>query len=109
RLASSGAEVLVCPGSSHAERLQFLLDELGRRRITNVLVEGGGQVLGSLLELGEIDEIHAFVAPKVVGGEGAPGPIAGGGSPALSEALAIEPRVERSGSDIYIHGRVSRR
>ena len=60
--------MLVCPGESHAERLAWLLDELGRRQMTNVLVEGGGQLLGSLLDAGQIDEVHAFIAPKLIGG-----------------------------------------
>ena len=34
------------------------LEELGRRQMTNILVEGGEQLLGSLFDLGEIDEIH---------------------------------------------------
>ena len=45
-----------------------LLDELGRRRFTNVLVEGGGEVLGGFLDAGEIDEVHVFVAPRLAGG-----------------------------------------
>ena len=68
RLAAAGCEVIECPGESHADRLAWLLDELGRRRMTNILVEGGGQLLGSLLDLGQIDEVHAFIAPKLIGG-----------------------------------------
>jgi diaminohydroxyphosphoribosylaminopyrimidine deaminase / 5-amino-6-(5-phosphoribosylamino)uracil reductase len=41
-----------------------LLDELGRRRMTNLLVEGGAQVLGSLFDAELIDEVHVFVSPR---------------------------------------------
>ncbi len=109
RLTAAGCEVLVCPGATQAARLEWLLDELGRRRVTNVLVEGGGQLLGSFLELGQIDEVHAFIAPKIVGGQGAASPIGGLGIDAMAKALALrEPVVECSGSDAYVHGRVAR-
>jgi diaminohydroxyphosphoribosylaminopyrimidine deaminase/5-amino-6-(5-phosphoribosylamino)uracil reductase len=109
RLAGAGCEVLVCQGAAHHERLAWLLDELGRRQMTNVLVEGGAGVLGSLLELDEIDEVHAFVAPKLVGGRDAPGPIGGAGLDLLANALPlVDPQIERCGSDAYVHGRVRR-
>ena len=38
--------------------------------MTNVLVEGGAGLLGSLFDAGFVDEVHAFVAPKIVGGAG---------------------------------------
>ncbi len=50
RLCDAGCEVFPCPGETHAARLDALLAELGRRRWTNVLVEGGSRVLGSLLD-----------------------------------------------------------
>ena len=44
QLEQHGAEVFQCDGRNRAERLASLLDELGRRQMTNVLVEGGSQV-----------------------------------------------------------------
>jgi diaminohydroxyphosphoribosylaminopyrimidine deaminase/5-amino-6-(5-phosphoribosylamino)uracil reductase len=67
RLTSAGCEVLVCPGATPDERLGWLLDELGRRQMTNVLVEGGSQLLGSLLDLREIDEIHVILDEIILG------------------------------------------
>ena len=75
RLLDQGCEVLVCDASTHAARLDQLLDELGRRRMTNVLVEGGGRLLGTLFDLRAIDEIHVFIAPKLIGGAGALSPL----------------------------------
>ena len=45
-----------------------LLDELGRRGMTNVLLEGGGKVLGAFFDAGEVDAAEVFVAPIVEGG-----------------------------------------
>lgn len=109
RLAAAGCEVVVCAGASHAERLGWLLDELGRRRMTNVLVEGGSWLLGSLLDAGAIDEVHAFIAPKLIGGEQAPAPVGGAGVARMADALNLaSPQIKQCGSDVYVHGRIAR-
>ncbi len=109
RLSATGCEVLLCPGDSRDERLAWLLDELGRREMTNVLVEGGSQLLGSLFDAGQIDEVHVFIALKLIGGATAPAPIAGSGLAAMADALElISPRIEQSGNDVYVHGRIAR-
>jgi diaminohydroxyphosphoribosylaminopyrimidine deaminase/5-amino-6-(5-phosphoribosylamino)uracil reductase len=107
RLESAGCEVFVCPAETRAGRLDLLLAELGRRRMTNVLVEGGGQLLGTLLDIGQIDEVHVFVAPKIVGGENAPSPIDGEGVGDIASAVELEnARWQPIGPDIYLTGRV---
>jgi diaminohydroxyphosphoribosylaminopyrimidine deaminase / 5-amino-6-(5-phosphoribosylamino)uracil reductase len=107
RLGNASCEVVLCAGPTPAERLNFLWAELGRRRMTNVLVEGGGRLLGSLLDARAIDEVHAFIAPKLLGGAGAPGPIAGEGIAAMSAALSLqELQVQQLGGDVYVRGRI---
>jgi len=109
RLADAGCEVFVCEGATHSQRLESLLDELGRRRLTNVLVEGGGQLLGCLLDVRAIDEVHVFIAPKLIGGAAAGTAVAGRGVAAMSEALLLDaPEVRQAGSDTYITGRYFR-
>jgi diaminohydroxyphosphoribosylaminopyrimidine deaminase/5-amino-6-(5-phosphoribosylamino)uracil reductase len=107
-LESAGCEVLRCPGESHAERLLTLLTELGRRRMTNVLVEGGAQLLGALLDARQIDEVHAFIAPKLAGGATAPTAIGGRGRSLMAAAVLLtDPSIQQIGCDAYIHGRVA--
>ncbi|MGA2797953.1 MAG: bifunctional diaminohydroxyphosphoribosylaminopyrimidine deaminase/5-amino-6-(5-phosphoribosylamino)uracil reductase RibD [Thermoguttaceae bacterium] len=109
RLSDAGCEVFEFVGETHIDRLHGLLEELGRRRMTNVLVEGGGRVLGSLLDARQIDEVHVFIAPKLIGGSQAAVPFAGGGIERMSEALCIDaPEVEKIGDDVYVRGRVNR-
>ncbi|NQT36178.1 MAG: bifunctional diaminohydroxyphosphoribosylaminopyrimidine deaminase/5-amino-6-(5-phosphoribosylamino)uracil reductase RibD [Planctomycetes bacterium] len=109
RLTDAGCEVFVCPGESHADRLVALLDELGRRRLTNVLVEGGGRLVGSLLDGGQIDEVHVFIAPKLVGGAEATTPVAGVGLETIAQSLTLDaPKIQQIGPDMYIQGRVVR-
>lgn len=109
RLTRLGCEVFVSPSDTHAERLEALLVELGRRRLTNVLVEGGGSLLGSLFDRGEIDEVQVFIAPKLVGGQAAPSPLGGTGLGPMAEALRLASyELERLGDDLYLHGRINR-
>jgi diaminohydroxyphosphoribosylaminopyrimidine deaminase/5-amino-6-(5-phosphoribosylamino)uracil reductase len=110
RLEHAGCEVLVCESETHAGRLDQLLAELGRRRMTNVLVEGGGQLLGTLLDNGQIDEVHVFVAPKLLGGENARSPIDGEGVAQVAQAIPLDhPQWQQIGEDLYLSGRIVRR
>jgi len=109
RLRDSGCEIFTCTGATHALRLSELLTELGCRRMTNLLVEGGSRLLGELFDLGRIDEVRVFVAPKLSGGAAAPGPLGGRGLERMAEALDLcEVETEMLDRDIYLRGRVAR-
>ena len=108
-LQAAGCEILVCNGATSQARLEMLFDELGRRRMTNVLVEGGGRLLGSLFDARLIDEVHVFIAPKLAGSTEAPSPIAGRGVDTISSALAVKHLTIREiAGDIYLQGRIMR-
>lgn len=115
------APVLVFTPSSHTERFEnwtkrgaevFVvrtiagaMGELASRRMTNVLVEGGAGVLGSFLDSRLIDEVHAFIAPKLIGGECGLSPIGGRGIEKMSDALKLsDMSIQQLGEDIYVHG-----
>ncbi|MBN9118575.1 MAG: bifunctional diaminohydroxyphosphoribosylaminopyrimidine deaminase/5-amino-6-(5-phosphoribosylamino)uracil reductase RibD [Planctomycetes bacterium] len=101
--AADGAEVVGLRDA--AMSLDAVLADLGQRRFTNVLIEGGAGLLGSALDARAADEFHVFVAPKVVGGAAAPSPVGGAGVARMADALALD-RVtfEPSGADVYVHG-----
>ena len=106
-LSAAGCEVLRCAGHDASARLKALLQALGRRRWTNLLVEGGAGLLGGFFDLDLVDEIHVFVAPKVVGGQQAPGPVAGLGLDAIPQAARwYQPHIEILADDVYIKGRL---
>ncbi len=105
RLKSAGAEVLVLQSDDHEHRLREVLTELARRECTNVLVEGGSRILGSLLDANLIDEVYAFVAPKIIGGFLAPSPLAGNGLSHMNAALAFDGEWRASGVDMLFVGR----
>jgi diaminohydroxyphosphoribosylaminopyrimidine deaminase/5-amino-6-(5-phosphoribosylamino)uracil reductase len=68
-LREHGVQVLPLSGEGTVE-LEPLLDELGLRRWTRLLVEGGAKVLESFLSQALADEVLAFVAPRELGEEG---------------------------------------
>ena len=120
RLAAAGGEVIVCRSARddssksnddhHPVPIGALLDELGRRRMTNVLVEGGGTLLGSFFDAGAVDEVHVFIAPKIIGGFGASAPVAGQGIDGIASALnLVDVETRHVGDDLYLSGRVARR
>jgi diaminohydroxyphosphoribosylaminopyrimidine deaminase/5-amino-6-(5-phosphoribosylamino)uracil reductase len=106
KLRERGCEVLCLPSDSGRPSVTALLDVLGQRRMTNVLVEGGAGVLGAFFDADQIDEVHIFVAPKIVGGSGAKSPVGGHGVERIAEALSLtELTAENVDGDIYLHGR----
>jgi diaminohydroxyphosphoribosylaminopyrimidine deaminase/5-amino-6-(5-phosphoribosylamino)uracil reductase len=109
RLVEAGCEVFMCESREREPMLREVLSELAARRMTNVLVEGGGELLGSLLDAGQIDEVHVFIGPKLIGGAEAVPAIGGQGIASLQEALSLaNVSVERLEDDMYIHGRTRR-
>lgn len=67
-----------------------LLQELGRMGMTNLLVEGGGRVLGSFLDAGEVDAVEVFLAPIVEGGRPEYVPFVGVGVATMDLARRLE-------------------
>jgi diaminohydroxyphosphoribosylaminopyrimidine deaminase/5-amino-6-(5-phosphoribosylamino)uracil reductase len=71
-LANAGVTLIDVPGSEAGVDLLRALEALAERGITRLLVEGGGQIAGSLLRAGLVDRISWFHAPGVMGGDGWP-------------------------------------
>jgi len=107
--AADGAEVLPLPAGDGGLSVDDVLVELGRRRMTHVLVEGGAAVHGAFLDAGAVDELHVFVAPVLIGGAAAPGATGGRGAEKLAQALRLGGMTaEACGADVYLHGPASR-
>jgi diaminohydroxyphosphoribosylaminopyrimidine deaminase/5-amino-6-(5-phosphoribosylamino)uracil reductase len=109
RLRAAGCEVFVGSARSPEVRFGQLLDELGRRRMTNVLVEGGAKVLASLFAARLADEVHIFIAPTIIGGAGPIGPAGSADVDSVAMALAADTLAyQELDGDIYLQGRIRR-
>lgn len=85
-----------------------VLAELGRRGMTNILIEGGAMILGAFADLDLIDEVQVFIGSKLIGGQTAPGPVGGQGCDPLAKARLLDDlRVETLDGDAHLSGRVS--
>ena len=103
RYVEHGVEIWIGESLSHHERMLELLVHLGTRGITNLMVEGGGRLLGLLNDLGEIDEIHSFVAPKLLGGFHAVTPVTGLDRNKIADGIEMKLQsAQRVGEDVYL-------
>ncbi len=84
----SGVETFVA-GRERVE-LDRLWPELVRRRLDPVMVEGGSEVLASVLRSREFDRLTVYVAPLLIGGRTAPSLLAGPESPDEAHAIPLE-------------------
>ena len=104
-LAARGVEVEVLPEHHGRVNLDALLELLGGRGVTSILVEGGGQVAGSFFDGGLVDRVAAFIAPMIVGGRSAPGPVAGDGVADIADSLQLgDVSCEKIGDDLLVVG-----
>lgn len=103
-IAATGARVVECERDGGGLNLDQLLGALAARGALSVWAEGGGTLLGSLLAGGHADEVRAFLAPALIGGDG----VAAAGALGVTRAAdAIHLRdvaVERLGEDVLVRG-----
>src|SRR5207249_2766480 len=87
---AAGCGVIELPAEGGRPSVRALLAELGRRRMTNLLVEGGADVFGSFCDERVIDELHVFVAPTLFGGAAALSPVGGTGAVDMRRAWPLD-------------------
>lgn len=107
RLKNLGVEVIPVSDGHGQVDLRKLMKILGARGIDSILLEGGGMLNDSALRAGIVNEVHAFIAPKLFGGNDARTPVAGTGIALPDEAVLLEfRRAEQIGEDLLIEYRV---
>lgn len=102
-LTDLGVEVIPVPGGPR--NLPEVLEELYRREIQSVLVEGGSDVAGAFIDARLVDKVTLIAAPMIIGGHEAPSAIAGKGASGLADAFRLrDVNFIRHGPDIEITG-----
>ncbi len=100
-----GAKVIVTPTKNGMVDLQFLMDELGKKEIDSLLIEGGGRVNFSFLKENLVDKVVFFIAPKIIGGRNAKTPVEGEGIAYLEKVINLKNlEVHNLAEDIRVEG-----
>ena len=88
--------------------LQRLMEHLGKRHITSVLIEGGSSLNAHALEDGIVDKVMLFIAPKIIGGKDSYPAVGGKTFRKLEEAYRLKDiSLRKIGDDFLIEGYVT--
>lgn len=85
-----GIRIWKMDGPNGQVDLQALMRRLGAEGIDSVLMEGGGNLNAAALEIGIVDKIMFFIAPRILGGKQAISPVEGIGRSLMRDALRLE-------------------
>lgn len=100
-LEALGIEVIASEGDDGLVPLEPVLHELGRRGLCSLLLEGGAELNASMLAGRLVDKVHWVVAPKIIGGRTAPGPVGGRGLDLMEQAWELKDvRCDKLGPDV---------
>lgn len=105
-LKRCGVELLECaPDGNGRVDIGDFLKKTGALKLDSLLVEGGSELDWSFVSGGYVDEYYVFVAPKIIGGRDAKGPVGGDGFPRMADALHVSvDSVTPVGEDWLVHG-----
>ncbi|MGP4066653.1 bifunctional diaminohydroxyphosphoribosylaminopyrimidine deaminase/5-amino-6-(5-phosphoribosylamino)uracil reductase RibD [Oceanobacillus sp. M65] len=102
-LEESGVHVIMLEGDYiHPGEV---LDYMGKKNISSLLVEAGATINASFIEHQLVDKLVVYMAPKLVGGQQAPSFLGGTGAEEMQDAIELNNlQVETIGSDLKITG-----
>ncbi len=106
KLAAKGVEIWVGESADPNQRLHEFLRDFAGRGHTNLMVEGGGTLMGSLAKMNQVDEAHVFVGPKMLGGRNSITPVEGENPLLMAASKLFSLRyVRRIDDDVYMQYR----
>jgi len=87
--------------------LKDAMRKLAQLEITNILVEGGGTLIGALFDEGLVDKVLFFISPKIIGGKDAISSVMGQGISRIERAFKLKNiKTRRFGEDLLLEGDV---
>ena len=102
-LRELGVEIV--KSSVGARDLAAVMDELGKRELQTLLLEGGGTVAGAFLDARLVNKVTFFIAPMIIGGREAAIAVAGTGAEKIADAFQLESvEMVQRGRDVEITG-----
>ncbi|MBO7287165.1 MAG: bifunctional diaminohydroxyphosphoribosylaminopyrimidine deaminase/5-amino-6-(5-phosphoribosylamino)uracil reductase RibD [Bacteroidales bacterium] len=106
-LKSLNVEILYCEEKDGHVDINDLMIKLGQKGIDSLLLEGGATLNAAFLQAGCVDEVYAFIAPKIIGGEHSKSPVGGQGIELMKDAIMLKDiKIETFDNDILIKCRV---
>jgi len=85
--------------------LKDMMKKLAHEGIANILVEGGGTLLGSLFDEGLVDRVLFFISPKIIGGKEAISSVMGQGVVRADRAIKLKQvTLKHIGEDFLVEG-----
>jgi len=109
RILAQKAKILDVKEKAGQVNLKDMLKKLARMEISNILVEGGGTLIGSLFDEGLVDKVMFFISPKIIGGKDAFSSVMGSGVSRIEKAIKLKDvHLRRIGQDFLIEGYVQR-
>ena len=107
KLNALGNEVLIIEEKDGKVDLNQLMQVLGKKGIDGILLEGGATLNYAALESQIVDEVHAYIAPKIIGGSKAKTPVGGEGIEKMNDAVSLQNiRFENIADDLLVVGEV---
>jgi len=107
---TTGIELFPCASNNGHVDINDLMTKLGAQGIDSLLLEGGGTLNAAFLEAGCVDEVWAFIAPKIIGGSEAKTPVAGKGIDRMCDAINLQDiDIQNINGDILIKGKICSR
>jgi len=89
--------------------LRDALKKLARLEITNIIVEGGGTLIGSLFDEKLVDKILFFISPKIIGGKDAVSAVMGKGISRMEQAIKLrDVQLKHFGEDLLVEAYVKK-
>ena len=102
-LKSLNVEVLYCEEKDGHVDINDMMIKLGQKGIDSLLLEGGATLNAAFLQAGCVDEVYAFIAPKIIGGEHSKSPVGGQGIELMKDAITFNKvEIEQIENDILI-------